>query len=303
MAMTYEQAIAALSDPQYQTIDGLRFLVSQISVQVPNAVNGAVTLLYSGTVGGDIPAWQIAEQLAGQINSPSGSQVITIGDTPVADFLKSDAFMAALHHLTGDEGFNAAYDGTINPDGTRTPGMWDIASKNLAEAATGDVRTIVPFAESGKVFAATELPALLNNPNVTHIDGIPKDYYQRMMDFILELPEAYDTVVGEQGSTLSGGQRQRIAIARALMANPCILIFDEATSALDYESERIIQHNMKAICQDRTVIIIAHRLSAVRDAHRIVVMDKGRIVEQGSHSELLRQPEGHYAYLHRLQAG
>jgi VCBS repeat-containing protein len=181
MAMTYEQAIAALSDPQYQTIDGLRFLVSQISVQVPNAVNGAVTLLYSGTVGGDIPAWQIAEQLAGQINSPSGSQVITIGDTPVADFLKSDAFMAALHHLTGDEGFNAAYDGTINPDGTRTPGMWDIASKNLAEAATGDVRTIVPFAESGKVFAATELPALLNNPNVTHIDGIPKDYYQRMM--------------------------------------------------------------------------------------------------------------------------
>jgi subfamily B ATP-binding cassette protein HlyB/CyaB len=122
-------------------------------------------------------------------------------------------------------------------------------------------------------------------------------------DFILELPEAYDTVVGEQGSTLSGGQRQRIAIARALMANPRILIFDEATSALDYESERIIQHNMKAICQGRTVIIIAHRLSAVRDAHRIVVMDKGSIVEQGSHTELLRQPDGQYAYLHRLQAG
>jgi subfamily B ATP-binding cassette protein HlyB/CyaB len=122
-------------------------------------------------------------------------------------------------------------------------------------------------------------------------------------DFILELPEAYDTVVGEQGSTLSGGQRQRIAIARALMANPRILIFDEATSALDYESERIIQHNMKAICLGRTVIIIAHRLSAVRDAHRIVVMDKGRIVEQGSHTELLRQPDGQYAYLHRLQAG
>lgn len=122
-------------------------------------------------------------------------------------------------------------------------------------------------------------------------------------DFILELPEAYDTVVGEQGSTLSGGQRQRIAIARALMANPRILIFDEATSALDYESERIIQHNMKAICQGRTVIIIAHRLSAVRDAHRIVVMDKGLIVEQGSHTELLRQSDGQYAYLHRLQAG
>ena len=120
-------------------------------------------------------------------------------------------------------------------------------------------------------------------------------------EFILELPEAYDTIVGEQGSSLSGGQRQRIAIARALMSNPRILIFDEATSALDYESERIIQTNMRAICQGRTVIIIAHRLSAVRDAQRIIVMDHGRIVEQGSHSELLDHQAGHYARLHRLQ--
>lgn len=122
-------------------------------------------------------------------------------------------------------------------------------------------------------------------------------------EFILELPEAYDTMVGEHGSTLSGGQRQRIAIARALLTNPRILIFDEATSALDYESERIIQQNMKAICRNRTVIVIAHRLSAVRDAHRIIVMDKGQIIEQGHHAELLQRPDGHYAYLHRLQAG
>jgi subfamily B ATP-binding cassette protein HlyB/CyaB len=121
-------------------------------------------------------------------------------------------------------------------------------------------------------------------------------------DFILELPEAYDTMVGEHGSSLSGGQRQRIAIARALMTKPRILIFDEATSALDYESERIIQNNMKAICQGRTVIIIAHRLSAVRDANRIIVMDRGQIAEAGSHSELLRHEAGHYSRLHRLQA-
>lgn len=122
-------------------------------------------------------------------------------------------------------------------------------------------------------------------------------------EFILELPEGYDTPVGEQGSTLSGGQRQRIAIARALITNPRILIFDEATSALDYESERIIQNNMKAICQNRTVIIIAHRLSAVRDAHRIVVMDRGQIVESGSHAELLKHEAGHYTRLYRLQQG
>lgn len=122
-------------------------------------------------------------------------------------------------------------------------------------------------------------------------------------DFILELPEAYDSMVGEHGSTLSGGQRQRIAIARALMTRPRILIFDEATSALDYESERVIQKNMKAICEGRTVIIIAHRLSAVREAHRIVVMDKGQIVEIGRHQELLQREAGHYAQLHSLQQG
>ena len=120
-------------------------------------------------------------------------------------------------------------------------------------------------------------------------------------EFILELPEAYDTMVGEHGSTLSGGQRQRIAIARALMSEPRILIFDEATSALDYESERIIQQNMSAICQGRTVIIIAHRLSAVRHANRILVMDRGQIVEAGSHTELLTHEAGHYSRLHRLQ--
>ncbi|WP_271411775.1 type I secretion system permease/ATPase [Pseudomonas sp. Q1-7] len=122
-------------------------------------------------------------------------------------------------------------------------------------------------------------------------------------EFILELPEGYDTMVGEHGASLSGGQRQRIAIARALMGNPRILILDEATSALDYESERIIQQNMQAICKGRTVIVIAHRLSTVRNADRILVMDRGQLVEQGTHAELLAHQAGHYARLHRLQGG
>lgn len=122
-------------------------------------------------------------------------------------------------------------------------------------------------------------------------------------EFICELPEGYDTKVGEHGTGLSGGQRQRIAIARALITNPRILIFDEATSALDYESEKIIQDNMRRICAGRTVLIIAHRLSAVREANRIIVMERGQIAEMGSHDELKSLPEGIYAHLYALQAG
>ena len=121
-------------------------------------------------------------------------------------------------------------------------------------------------------------------------------------EFIVELPEGYDTVVGEQGSSLSGGQKQRIAIARSLITNPKILIFDEATSALDYESERAIQSNMKFITKGRTVFVIAHRLSTVRQANRIIVLDQGRIAEQGSHDELLAM-DGLYAGLHKYQTG
>ena len=122
-------------------------------------------------------------------------------------------------------------------------------------------------------------------------------------EFITELPEGYDTPVGEHGTGLSGGQRQRIAIARALLSNPRILIFDEATSALDYESEHIIQKNMRAICQGRTVIIIAHRLSAVRQANRILVMDKGQIIETGNHQALMQHESGMYRHLYNLQQG
>jgi ATP-binding cassette, subfamily B, bacterial HlyB/CyaB len=120
-------------------------------------------------------------------------------------------------------------------------------------------------------------------------------------EFIAQLPQGYDTMIEERGANLSGGQRQRIAIARALITNPRILILDEATSALDYDSERIIQENMRAIVRGRTVIIIAHRLAAVRPCARIVGMRGGEIVEVGPHEELIKRENGLYAHLWALQ--
>lgn len=119
-------------------------------------------------------------------------------------------------------------------------------------------------------------------------------------DFILSLTNGYDTIVGEKGVGLSGGQKQRIAIARAILANPPILIFDEATSALDYESERIIQDNLKDICKGRTVLIIAHRLSTLKIADKIMVIDQGNLEEYDTHENLMKA-EGLYHYLYRQQ--
>ena len=121
-------------------------------------------------------------------------------------------------------------------------------------------------------------------------------------EFIASLPHGYDTLVEERGANLSGGQRQRIAIARALATRPRILILDEATSALDYESERIIQANMRSIAKGRTVIIIAHRLAAVRHSDRIIAISEGRIVEDGTHQELVARPGGLYAKLWGMQS-
>ena len=120
-------------------------------------------------------------------------------------------------------------------------------------------------------------------------------------DFILDLPRRYDTVIGERGSRLSGGQKQRIAIARAILKDPPILILDEATSSLDAESERLVQGALANLMRGRTTLVIAHRLTTVRDADRIVVLEGGEVREEGRHEELLRQPNGLYSRLHELQ--
>ena len=142
----------------------------------------------------------------------------------------------------------------------------------------------------------------VNRPNAKMDEVIAAAKMAGAHEFILELKEGYDTKVGERGSSLSGGQRQRIAIARALMDNPPILIFDEATSALDYESERIIMQNMDHIGANRTMLIIAHRLSTVRRCDRIIVVDKGQIIEDGSHDELM-SAHGAYYNLYNQQEG
>ncbi len=151
------------------------------------------------------------------------------------------------------------------------------------------------------VFNGTVLENLTyGNPNISFEKVAEACKIARVDEFIQELPNGYSTIVGERGVRLSGGQRQRLGIARALIVDPDVLVFDEATSSLDYESERAIQLAMKSILGTRTTIIIAHRLSTVREADQIVVLDNGRIVEIGSHDQLLNQ-QGIYQRLHSLQ--
>jgi len=166
---------------------------------------------------------------------------------------------------------------------------------------TGYRRRLAIVHQEVDVFNGTLLDNLTyGNPNATEEQVQFACQVARVDEFIHQLPKGYLTVVGERGVRLSGGQRQRLGIARALLVNPDVLIFDEATSSLDYESERSIQLAMRSILGTRTTLIIAHRLSTVREADKIVVLDQGQIVEVGNHEELLNQG-GIYQRLHALQ--
>jgi ATP-binding cassette subfamily B protein len=173
----------------------------------------------------------------------------------------------------------------------------DIASLDI----TGYRKRLAIVHQEVDIFNGTLMDNLTyGNPNATLAEVKEACAIASVDDFLHLLPNGYSTIVGERGMRLSGGQRQRLGIARALLVNPDILVFDEATSSLDYESERSIQLAMRRIQGTRTTIIIAHRLSTVREADKIIVIDQGKIVEIGSHQQLLNQG-GIYQRLHSLQ--
>ena len=175
-------------------------------------------------------------------------------------------------------------------------------SQNLKDFLTGSLRNQIGLVQQDNILFSDTVKEniLLGRPDATDDEIVEAAKMANAHDFIMNLPEGYDTEVGERGVKLSGGQKQRLSIARIFLNNPPILILDEATSALDLESEAIIQEALDVLSKDRTTLIVAHRLSTITHADKIVVMENGQIVETGTHQELI-QKQGAYEHLYSIQ--
>ena len=188
------------------------------------------------------------------------------------------------------------------------PRFYDVTSgeilvdgNNVKDFLTGSLRNQIGLVQQDNILFSDTVKEniLLGRPDATDDEIVEAAKMANAHDFIMNLPEGYDTEVGERGVKLSGGQKQRLSIARIFLNNPPILILDEATSALDLESEAIIQEALDVLSKDRTTLIVAHRLSTITHADKIVVMENGQIVETGTHQELI-QKQGAYEHLYSI---
>jgi ATP-binding cassette, subfamily B, heavy metal transporter len=194
------------------------------------------------------------------------------------------------------------YDVGVVGDASIYPGRITIAGQDIREVTQSSVRQAIGIVPQDTVLFndTVEYNIAYGKPGATREQVEEAARAARIHDFIMSTPRGYATMVGERGLKLSGGEKQRVAIARTLLKNPPIMIFDEATSALDSANERAIQAELKGVAQHKTTLLIAHRLSTVVDAHEILVMDGGRIIERGTHADLLAQG-GRYADMWSLQ--
>ena len=183
-----------------------------------------------------------------------------------------------------------------------TAGEINIDGNNVKDFLTGSLRNQIGLVQQDNILFSDTVREniLLGRPDATEEEIVEAAKMANAHDFIINLPEGYDTEVGERGVKLSGGQKQRLSIARIFLNNPPILILDEATSALDLESEAIIQEALDVLSKDRTTLIVAHRLSTITHADKIVVMENGQIVETGTHQELIAK-KGAYEHLYSIQ--
>ena len=177
-----------------------------------------------------------------------------------------------------------------------------IDNQNIKEIEINSLRSLMGIVTQETLLFDDTVKANISygSDNIPDSEVIDAAKAANAHEFILKLPDAYDTIIGERGVSLSGGQKQRIAIARAIVKNPPILILDEATSSLDSESESNVQEAIESLMNKRTVIVIAHRLSTVKNANKILVLDRGKIVQKGNHEDLIND-EGIYKQLHKMQ--